>query len=121
MGSPFKTATFKSLSVKWNKILKESGHKEIEDFSLPVPALIDWHNLNFRSINPDVFKARQQYYEKARSLLHTYEFKNLVHRRIWEMHSEGAAIREIAKTLKLKKYKKSTVFKILKSIQREIK
>lgn len=117
----FKTPQFKALSAKWNEILEDSGHEEIEDFRLPNPPLKNWHNLDFRNVNPEVFKAKQLYYEKARAILHTYEFQNPTHRRIWEMHSEGGSAREIARTLKLKKYKKSKVFNILQRIQKEIK
>ncbi len=120
MSSPFKTAEFKKLFSEWNTILIETGHKEIEDFTLQDPLLLEWHNYEFKNLDIDSFNAQRIYYEKARHLLHTYEFKSIMHRRIWELHSEGASIRMIAQTINLKKYKKSTIFKILKTIRKEI-
>ncbi|MGO9490593.1 MAG: DUF2254 domain-containing protein [Solirubrobacteraceae bacterium] len=44
MGNPFKTPEFRALLKKWNNILEETGHEEIENFNLDEPSLIQWES-----------------------------------------------------------------------------
>lgn len=119
--SPFKTPKFKALFQEWNAKLKDSGFEDIEDFTLEEPWPVFWDNFHFSRMDPDVFKARQLYYEKARALLHTYKFFKPEHKQIWAMYSEGSTIRQIAEVMNKKKYKKSTIFNIVREIQEELK
>lgn len=121
MSSPFKTPEFKELFQKWNTKLAKSGHKEIENFDLPDNPLIDWRSRDLRKVNVDKYLAALTYYSNARSLLHTYEFQNEIHRCIWEMHSEGVSFNKIAKRLNKRRYSKISVFNIVKKILKDSK
>ncbi len=121
MSNPFKTQKFKDEFQKWNDILEESGHEEIEDFSLPDPPLKRWHALDFKKVNIELYTAKQEYYARARDLLHTYPFKTALHKKVWYWHSEGVPVRTIAEALKQPKLRKSTVFNIIDTISKQIK
>lgn len=119
--NPFKTPQFKAQAKIWNKKLIDNGHEEIEDFSLPDPPLKRWHALDFKKVDLTDYNAKLVYFEKARAILHTHFFFSSLHRKIWELHSEGVSVREIARIVNQRKVKKSTVYNILKQIKKDIK
>lgn len=121
MSSPFKTPEFKKLFKKWNKKLKDSGFEDAEDFNLTVPLPYDWHNFRFKKFDPQVMEERQIHFQQARDMLNTFPFKNVTHKRIWELYSEGETLRAISKILNSKKYKKSTVGNIINAIKKEMR
>lgn len=90
--SPFKTPEFQKLFAEWNQKLKEDGFKDAEDFTLPEPMLVYWHNY-------DRFKSqdgRESYYAIAQRLLHDgFKFESDLSRRVWELHSQGKSVRQI--------------------------
>jgi hypothetical protein len=118
--SPFKTKKFKKLFDKWNKKLVESGHDEIEDFSLPEPPLKSWDNFKFKKPSPEQFDAKQSYFQSARTLLEIYEFESEIHRKIWELHSEGFSIRQIVTKINKKKFKRDSIHNIILHIKKEL-
>ncbi len=102
-----------TLFQEWNAKLEASGHEDIEDFTMPDVPLKVWDNLFFRGIDPEVLAAKLNYYAQCRELLNTQLFENETHRQIWELHSEGIGLHKIVKILNKKKFKKSTVTKII--------
>lgn len=46
--------------------------------------------------DPDLFKAKQNYYTWAQSVLETGTFQSIKDKLIWESHAEGLSQREIA-------------------------
>lgn len=118
--SPFRTREFKKLFQKWNERLIASNHDEIEDFSVDIPIPKQWA-LRYANMDREAFKAKEQYYRLARGFLFQHIFKNKVHYRIWELHTEGVPIREIANILGMKKLRKSMVSRIVLEIRKELK
>lgn len=111
---------FIKLRNEWYKILEETGFKEIEDIHSKHEFMKEWDFNFFRTtFNEIKYECTFEYYHRARALLHTYEFEQESHRKIWELHSEGATERQITK--RLKKYKKSMVHYIIDKISRMIK
>jgi hypothetical protein len=102
----------------WNEKLTLTGHKEIEDFRLPNPPLKRNEAAKFRNIDPDVFLAKQSYFQQAQRLTDTYAFKNSTHKRIWELHSRGYTLREISAYFKKRNSLKSKdkIHKIIRDI-----
>lgn len=121
MSNPYNSPQFKKLAELWNKKLEDSGHEEIEDFTLAEPPLKRNEASLFKSIDPTYYNTTVLYYAKARDLLNTFDFKTELHRQIWELHSEGVSVREIARALNQKKVKRSTVHNVLKQLKREVK
>lgn len=117
--SPFKEPKFLALFHQWNQVLKETGFKDAEDFSLPDPPLKDWHGTNWNKTNPDKIEETQRYYELASGLLLRFRFKNRIHKRIWQLHCDGKSRREIAKLLNQKKCSRTNINAIVLFIQRK--
>ena len=90
---------FKALQTEWTKKLKDSGFVDIEDVERPDKPLKAWDDRRFKQIPTERRIATERYYDTARELLNTYEFKNLIHKKIWELHCEGLSRRKIAKLL----------------------
>jgi hypothetical protein len=116
-----KTKQQLKLFAKWNKKLEkyDDCNAEVYDwadnYENPDPELKSWHSFKFRGISPEEFQQRTLYYENARALLETGTFKNKLQKKIWEYYSEGLALREIEKKIKLR-YSKDTINKIIKEI-----
>jgi hypothetical protein len=61
----------------------------------------DHHNDHFRSSYTDnEFKENQRYYELATQLIHTYPFKDPVHKTIWELYADGKSMNAIVEAVK---------------------
>ncbi len=78
----------------------EKGFEDIEknEYSLNL-----WHSEYFadlRRYDPDVFAAKQTYYNIAGQFLNDHKFKNAWERKVWAMHADGLGIREIAAKIK---------------------
>lgn len=117
MGNPFKTPEFKKLFKKWNNILEETGHNEIENFALPDPPLMQWESQRWSRTDDLLNTQKQQYYEMAEIILETFEFKNKTHRRIWALHCTGISGRRIAKLINRKGYRMRSVYSIIVAIE----
>lgn len=122
VSSPFKTPEFRELFQKWNQILEDEGFGDAEDFSLPVPALKQWHNLKWKNpsqtLSADRIKDIKRYYDLADKMLETFVFKSPTHRRIWELHCDGLSIRKIADAVHQRKFNKTTVHLIIFEIEK---
>jgi|SRR5271166_3333123 len=101
---------------KWNQILVESGHEEIEDFSRDQPQLKRHHGYDFRSMDPLAIQSKTVYYQVAQEKLRLYPFKNETDKLVWQLHTEGLSIREITRRINKKKYKQTQVFRKIKKI-----
>lgn len=100
LGSP----AFKALQDKWYDKLATKGFEDIEERHSPREMLKCWHNTWFQSRGtPDQIAKQGLYYQMATDMLNTYEFADKLDRRIWELHANGASVREIAKIVKLSK------------------
>jgi hypothetical protein len=116
--SPFKTKKFLDLQDKWYNKLKKKGFNDIEDTTLPEPPLKSWDNFRYKKVTPEEYEAKTKYYSNCRDILLTYRFSRALHKRIWELHSEGLSLREIEREIK-DKYKKDTINKIIQKIELE--
>lgn len=62
------------------------------------------------------YEATLIYYEGALKILETYEFQNIIHKKIWELHCQGIPERKIAQQIEV--YKKSMVHHIIAKISK---
>jgi len=101
--------------------LEQSGFKDIEDTERDDVPLKAWHNHRFKHIPIERFVATESYYERAKSLLNTFTFKNDTHRKIWELHCQGVSKRKIVEQIKglTPCYKRSRVGKIITLLAKE--
>lgn len=98
----YQTKAFKALDAKWQTKLAKDGFDEQEDRNSPNEMLLAWHGTLFRNnLSPGQFQARQEYYTRARSFLLEYNFRDKMDKRIWELHTEGWAYRNVAKEVGL--------------------
>jgi hypothetical protein len=115
-----KRSEYLKFKDEWYKKLKDSGFKDIEykDGSIN-PA-----HLRRQQKHPVYREAIEEYYYMCYHFLHEYKFADEIEKVIWEYHTEGIGVRDIADTLrkvKLSKIKKSMVFYILKKLEQEMK
>lgn len=115
-----KSKSFKKLQSIWYRKLKRSGFNDIEqdEIYLKQYAGIREPNIDENSGIPanNIGNTRKyNYYRNCREHLGNHEFKTKWDRRVFEMHSEGVGIREIAK--KLKTYRR----RVHEAIQRMVK
>jgi Mor family transcriptional regulator len=89
----------KQLIKKWYDKLAKSGFDDIED-NLGYNNVIRHHASDFGSKDPVLVAYTQEYFYIATQYLHENIFKNKKEYRIWELHSNGATVRDIAKQLK---------------------
>ena len=108
---------FKDLEKLWYNKLREAHFDDIEDSRTPELFLKSWHSTLLLGYDPEQFKAKQTYWECARALVHTYKFKNKLHKKIWVLYSEGTSIRDIMVHVNMKRWK---VHSIIATIAREI-
>ncbi len=111
----FRTKNFLKLKDQWYKKLAKSGFEDIENTSLPDPDLKHCDVIRFNKVTPDAYETRTKYFSNCRDLLNTYKFETKLHKRIWELHSEGLSLREIETVIK-KRYKKDSIHNIIRKI-----
>lgn len=98
----YKTSEFKNLEKEWYQKLAKDGFEDAENAAVnwngdrPLKA---WHS--FRSVEPlhTQKQALYDYYDRAKEILDTYEFKSNMHRWIWELHCKGYSKRRIEKVI----------------------
>lgn len=108
----------KQLRDKWDKKLKDSGFKDIEN-SHPDRQLKHYDSIEFqRYYTPDAFEAKRRYFELAGHLLHEHKFRSQKHKDIWELHCQGKQFPEIAR-----KFRTTTmrIYRIIKQYDKFIK
>lgn len=96
---------FKKLQREWNKRLKDSGFKDIEQ---PDGRLKRWDShyfqlqfsQNHQGLTKEYQESKIAYYRMAGYFLNDYKFQDEVEKLIWNMHSEGVGQRAIIKELK---------------------
>jgi hypothetical protein len=118
MSAIIKTPKDRALLEKWNKKLEKYDDCNIENYNRDEPTLKHWDNFHFKKVSTNEYETRTTYYANARSLLSTGKFRNRIHRKICELHSEGYSLREISTEIK-KVYNKDTINKIIKEIIKE--
>ncbi len=113
----------KALQKIWYEKLKSDGFEDIEDTDNVYKPLKAWHSFRFHRLGSLLkIETSEIYYEKAASLLHRFNFKNVTQRKIWELHSQGWSKRQIEKEIKDHKpsYKREWIAVIIKRISKEI-
>ncbi len=100
----------KKLHAEWNKKLKDSGFIDAEDTSGQLKA---YHGsrLFSRSLPNVDMASKEEYYRIAAQFLYEYKDFTDITRLIWELHSQGHTIRDIANSIPHPK--KSQVYKII--------
>lgn len=94
---PSKPQSYEKLKEVWYKKLEKSGFEDIEK---------DEYNLkqhSSRFAEPVVVRnwhAKSEYYSMAGQFLNNYKFASNLEKVIWEYHSNGISMRNIAKLLK---------------------
>lgn len=119
MSKPNKNLSLKELKEIWYKKLKKSGFHDIEKSE---DHLHEWHSKRFLGIPKEVFKAKVDYYTMAERFLNDYPFETNMDKLVWEYHSQGVAVREIAQLLKKVgvksiKISKSTIWLMVKRLR----
>ena len=120
-----KSKKLKALQAVWYKKLKDTGFEDIEDTSNDQEFLKSWHSSYFQVRNtPDEFEAHREYYSMAGKFLEDqfkgqqYDiFKKNPSGVVWELHSEGLSIRNIAKNLGMKECQ---VFQIIRTLKNKM-
>lgn len=111
----WKTKKFQKLKKQWDQKLAKSGLEDIENQHAEEPFLKTWDDQYFRRrFTAESAEARQSYYYQALQFLNNYKFASARDRKIWEMHAEGIAFRDIADKLKIGKTTAHVIFKKLK-------
>lgn len=111
---------FRRLQKTWYRKIKNDGFKDIE--SENGLSLKEWNSNFFKNRLVYIkYQCTLQYYQKGSEILQTYSFENQYEKKIWQLHMEGMTVRQIAKTLKSYKKKKSTIHTIIEKIARTIK
>lgn len=119
--SPFKTKKFEALKAKWYAKLEKSGFKDIEQDE---NNLKEWDSYAFCSrYNRHLFSSKEAYYQLAGQFLHTHNFKDKREQLIWECHSNGKSVTQIAEILKAKRFKihnRTSVYLIMRGLAKEM-
>lgn len=120
MSSPFKTANFEKLKKKWYAKLEKSGFQDIEQDE---DNLNEWEASIFSRHNTKTIAAKQEYFSLAGEFLHNHVFESKRHKKIWEMHCEGASLDGISKKLKSSNFKgshRATIHMVIKKLAQEM-
>lgn len=112
-----KKQNLQKLIKEWDRKLKESGFKDIEDRKTDMlkswsgTVAFNWevadkakqfeYTQKYGYSSLTWKQSQEEYYRLAGQILHEAEFKSEQHRMIWEAHAEGLSQAEIAKKLKL--------------------
>lgn len=120
MSSQYKTKEFLELKKKWDEKLKSSGLENIEQED---GNLKKWSNSFYSEESSEIVRqAKEEYYRLATQVLHSYPFKKTTHQFIWEQHSNGVSVRDIAKALRKRRlpWDKNKVHAIVQAIAKEM-
>lgn len=112
-----KPETYEEIRAVWYAKLEKSGFVDIEQDENDLKV---WSTLFTRKRTKELKESREAYYYMARSFLNDYKFANNVERIIWEYHTEGIGVRDIAKTLAkagVQKYKRNKTWTIINRLE----
>lgn len=111
---------FKKVKALWYKKLRDSGFEDAEsdEFNLKVWSLKFTTPKTVRD-----WQAKTEYYYMANHFLNNYKFEAPLDKVIWEYHTNGISVREIAKLLKKVKIKadRNSVWLIVKKLKSAMK
>ncbi len=97
----------KKLQNKWYDKLEKSGFEDIEERHSPKEFLKRWAGQWFkRRTHVHNFEAKQEYFYQCGHFLTTHDFDTETERKVWQMHSEGLSLREIARSMRWKSHHK---------------
>lgn len=121
MSPKFQTKEFNRLKEKWYKKLEDSGYRDIEQDE---NHLKEWDSYAFKSrYNKHLYASKETYFQLAGQFLHTFEFESKRHKVIWELHSNGMSITQIANALKSKRFKspnRTSVHTVVQALSKEM-
>lgn len=110
---------YKELRKLWYKKLEKSGFKDAEnpDGSLKLSSE-RYATKKFLGL----YQTKADYYYMANHFLNTYDFKSNLERVVWEFHTEGTAVRSIAKMLVknrlVKKTNRTSVWFVIRDLRK---
>jgi hypothetical protein len=112
----YREKSFKKLKDKWYKKLEKSG---FEDAEKDEDHLKEWSSKFLRQKSIDRFHHKENYYRMASHFLHDNTFSSDTERTIWEYHSEGISLTNIAILLKKVKLtvSRDTIWAIVKRLR----
>ena len=111
---------FNKLQAKWDAKLKKSGFTDLEPLRGGRLTNTTTSNGILDKRRDDRWEADAEYYRLATHFLNDHEFKNRFEEIVWEYHSNGISVRNIAKTLNKVRWKKTdyqTVWEIVKELR----
>lgn len=111
---------FLKLQRIWYAKIKKLGFKDIEctqENSL-FPLLKGKSKIQAHEV--EHFDRKQEYFERCGEFLHVHKFRNADQKKIFELHTAGIGIREIASSLGLKPGSFSRPFRTIKHLRFEM-
>lgn len=118
-----KPESLASLKKKWYAKLEKSGFEDAERPEFDRYALKSSSDKFNTADTVRDYYAKTEYYSMARKFLHDYKFSSNLEKVIWEYHTEGISVRNIAKLLKKVKFKmnKDKVNAVTMRLEKEMK
>lgn len=117
----YQTKKFKQLNAKWaDKIAKDKqpdGKPAFKDIEHDEDTLSAYSS-RYLKYPTYVWDLKSAYYSLCESFLQKYEFESNYERIVWEYHTNGLGVREIAKILRKLKYRKKGQFPVWKTVHR---
>lgn len=110
------------LQSKWYKKLAKEGFDDAENFSYKDRPLHAWHRNILNTVTTIEVELVIEKYDRAQDLLHRFDFKTEIHKKIWELHCEGLSRIAIEKAIAhlANTYKQSQIRNIIKDLEREL-
>lgn len=110
------------LQSKWYRTLRSKDFDDAECTRYTDRPLKVWHLNVLKNTTMLEIEITHDYYEKACELLHSFEFKDKITRRIWELHCEGLSRYKIELAIENLDgaCKQSTIRSIIKQLEREL-
>jgi hypothetical protein len=128
----YQNQNFKKLKAHWDKVLKESGFKDIEAGNGNFSSFSTHTKLSsftpeglgrfMEKVAHSGLTSREEYYRFAGFFLHDYQFKTTRDKEIWEAHANGDTYREISERM-TKEGKGITfprVYQIVQALKKEM-
>lgn len=116
-----KKSEFQRVQDYWYAKLKDEGFDDIEYQGGSIKSAAP---RSIGSMDPILREATQEYYYMAHHFLNSYKFESEMERVLWDYHTNGISVRNIARLLKeagQPKMKKSTVWNILRELETKMK
>jgi hypothetical protein len=111
---PQDTKGFRQLNIEWQRKLKDSGFKDLENKDRDRPLINPIYKL--KKIKD--YEAVREHFLNATHYLIEGKFENQLERNIWRLYSEGLSIRQIVPQVKKAK---TTVYYYIDKVRRRMK